>query len=140
MGALWLDAHETRDPDVGAEVGAADESCPGAGVGSPFVGPTHAELENGRTLRCLADPRGLGRHQRLIVEVVEHRGFDELRHGQGPVHHDQRYVWVNHPALGDGTNRQTIHGAVFSQPVEEGVIEESVAGRTLQGPKIGHVL
>ena len=129
-----------RDTDVGAEVGAADECRPGAGVGPPLVGAAHAELENRGALRRLANPRGLGRHQGLVVEVVEHRSLDELRHGQRPVDDDQGHVRVDHPTLGNGTDRQAFHGAVSAQPVEKGIIEETIAGRTLQRPKIGHIL
>ena len=61
--------------------------------------PAQAELQQQLPAPALADARGLGGDQRLVVELVEQRRLENLGHRQRPLHHGQRHVGVHHPAL-----------------------------------------
>ena len=61
-----------------------------------------AELHQQLAAPAFSDARRLGGDQRLVVELVEQRRLEDLRHRQRPLHHGQRHVGMHDAAFGDG--------------------------------------
>ncbi len=111
------------DPDIAGGVGTSDQRCPPAGV-RPDVGTTpQAELEHGTPVGGLGDPRRFGGHQRLIVEMIEQRGLEDLNDRQRPLDDGDRSMGVNHATLGDRPDRHGREVPGLLEPSKEALVE-----------------
>ena len=75
------------------------------------------------------DARRFGGDERLIVEMIEQRTFENLRHRQRSLHHGQRHVGMHEAAFGNGAQREGVEVAVGAQPVEEVIVEDALRRR-----------
>ena len=134
--ALGRIAQRVRDADVRREVGAADERRARPGIRAIALRAPHAELQQQLAATAFVDARRLGGDERLIVEMIEQRAFEDLRHRQRPLHHGQRHVGMHDAAFGNGAQREGVEVAVGAQPVEKVVVEDALARRTALAAQI----
>jgi len=125
--ALWWETQQVRDAHIGRKIRAADDRSARAGVGAVVLGAAHAKLQQHLPAPALLDTRGLGGDQCLKIELVEQRGFQNLRHGHRPLHHRQWHVGVNHAPFRDGLQGNTGVIPVLAQPLQEVIFQGLVA-------------
>ena len=125
-----------RDADVRREVGPADEGRARPGIRAIALRAPHAEFQQQLPATALVNARRFGGDERLIVEMIEQRTFEDLRHRQRPLHHRQRHVGMHDAAFGNGAQRERVEVAVGAQPVEEVVVEDALARRTALAAQI----
>jgi len=95
MRALGRKTQRVRDTGVRREIRAADERGSSAGVDSAPVSAPEPGIEGKAASRCLTDSRRLRGDERLVVQMVEQRALENLRHGSRTFHHDDRNVLVH---------------------------------------------
>ena len=103
--ALDGDAKHFAREHVAGGVAAADDRRARAVDARvrPLRAP-QAKFQNAAALRGLHHAAGLGGDERLMVDDVEQRGFDELRLEDRRAHADQRLAGEHDGALGHGVN------------------------------------
>ena len=112
--------------DAGSAGAAADKGCAAGGQSAVnALRAAQAKLDDGVAAGGQADAGGFGGDERLEVEEVEQRGFEELRLKNGALDAQERFVRENNGAFGD---RVHVAGETqIAQEAEEGRIEQRLA-------------
>ncbi|GBE23662.1 hypothetical protein BMS3Bbin01_03047 [bacterium BMS3Bbin01] len=129
---LRRNTEHRRRADVRTEIGATDQrgACPC--IGASFRSPAHPEFEYRPSPACLVYSRSLGGDKRRIVQTVEERRFQHLRHGERSDDHRDRHVAMDDASFRDRGDAEPREVPVCPQPAQKVVGEQALPGSTGQ--------